>query len=106
MRVHHEEKTNGVTVHLEKKKNGVGVHHEKDQWGESSPLFFTTLDLNILLHMLYVPSQHNQADALSRRLSFLDYTLTSEIWIEVQLRFGVKRATRVWSDASRLQRHV
>jgi len=46
------------------------------------------MDLNILLHMLYVPSQQNPADAPSRRLSFLGYTLTSEIWNEVQLRFG------------------
>ena len=26
-------------------------------------LFFTTMDLNILLHILYVPSQENPADA-------------------------------------------
>lgn len=51
-------------------------------------LFFTTMDLNILLHMLYVPSQENPADAPSRRLSSLDYTLASEIWNEVQLRLG------------------
>ena len=37
-------------------------------------LFFTTMDLNILLHMLYVPSQKNPADAPSRRLSSLDYS--------------------------------
>ena len=52
-------------------------------------LLFTTMDLNILLHMLYVPSQENPADFSSRRLSSLDYTLTSEIWNEVQLRCGV-----------------
>ena len=46
------------------------------------------MDLNILLHMLYVPSQENPTDAPSRRLSSLDYTLTPEIWDEVQLRFG------------------
>ena len=51
-------------------------------------LSFTTVDLNILLHMLYVPSQRNPTDAPSRRLSSLDYTLTSEIWNEVQMRFG------------------
>ena len=51
-------------------------------------LFFTTMDLNVLLHVLYVPSQENPADAPSHRLSSLDYTLTSEIWNEVQLRFG------------------
>ena len=31
-------------------------------------LFFTTMDMNILLHMWYVPSQQNPADAPSRRL--------------------------------------
>ena len=51
-------------------------------------LFFTTMDLNILLHMLYIPSQENPADAPSRRLSSLDYTLASEIWNNVQLTFG------------------
>ena len=51
-------------------------------------LFFTTMDLNILLHMLYVPSQENPADTPCRRLSPFDYTLASEIWNEVQLRFG------------------
>ena len=51
-------------------------------------LFFTTMDLNILLHMLYVPSHENLADAPSRRSSSLDYTLASEIWNEVQLTFG------------------
>ena len=50
-------------------------------------LFFTTMDLNILLHVWYVPSQQNPADAPCRRLSSFDYTLTSEIWNEVQLRF-------------------
>ena len=51
-------------------------------------LFFTTMDLNILLCMLYVPSQENPADAPAHRLSSLDYTLTPKIWNEVQLRFG------------------
>ena len=46
------------------------------------------MDLNILLHMLYVPSQENPADAPSRRLSSLDYTLASEIWNEIELTFG------------------
>ena len=45
----------------------------------------TTMDLNILLHMLYVSSQENPADAPSRRLSSLAYTLASEIWNKVQL---------------------
>ena len=46
------------------------------------------MDLNILLHMLYVPSHENPAVAPSRKLSSLGYTLASEIWNEVQLTFG------------------
>ena len=46
------------------------------------------MDLNILLHMLYVPSQENLVDAPCRILSSLDYTLALEIWNEVQLTFG------------------
>jgi len=30
-------KTNGVRVHHEEKSNGVSVHLFKEQWGESSP---------------------------------------------------------------------
>ena len=45
------------------------------------------MDLDILLHMLYVPSQENPVDAPCLVLSSLDYTLASEIWNEVQLTF-------------------
>ena len=51
-------------------------------------LFFTTVDLNLLLRMLYVPSRGNPADPPSRRLSSLDYALTPETWSEVQRVFG------------------
>ena len=37
---------------------------------------------------MYVPSQENPEDGPSRGLSSLDCTITSEIWNEVQLRFG------------------
>ena len=37
MRVHHEEKSAGVTLHHKTKSDGVRVHHEKEQWVESSP---------------------------------------------------------------------
>ena len=47
-----------------------------------------TVDLSIVLHMLYILSQENLADAPSRRLSSLDYTLALGIWNEVQMRFG------------------
>ena len=41
--------------------------------------------LNILLHMLYVPSQEIPVDAPCLILSSLDYTLASEFWNRVQL---------------------
>lgn len=43
--------------------------------------------LNILLHMLYVPSQEIPVDAPCLILSSLDYTLASEFWNRVQLTF-------------------
>ena len=75
---------NLVVMHAWNNQGGKG----RDLNNAIKALFFTTMDLNILLHMLYVPSQENPADAPSRRLSSLDYTLASEIWNEVQLRFG------------------
>ena len=37
MRVHHEKKSDRVTVDYEKKSDGLRVHLKKEQWGESSP---------------------------------------------------------------------
>ena len=37
MRVHHERKSNRVTVDHEKKSDGVKVDHEKERWDESLP---------------------------------------------------------------------
>ena len=51
-------------------------------------LFFTTMDMNILLRMVYVPTQENPADAPSRRLSPLDCRLAPEVWEKVQREFG------------------
>ena len=75
--------------------NQVVMHAWSNQGGKGSDLnnpikdlFFTTAELNILLRMLYVPSQENPADAPSRRLSSLDYMLAPKIWNEVQQEFG------------------
>ena len=62
-----------------------GLDKGRDLNNAIKALFFTTMNLNILLHILYVPSQENPADAPSRRLSSLDYTLASEMWNEVKL---------------------
>ncbi len=51
-------------------------------------LFFTTAWLNISLHLSSVPSQHNPADAPSRRLSILDSKLHPNVWNVVQEEFG------------------
>ena len=51
-------------------------------------LFFTTTKLNISLHLNFVPSRANPADAPSRRLSALDSKLHPALWKIVQKEFG------------------
>ena len=51
-------------------------------------LFFTTSRLNISLHVGYVTSGDNPADAPSRRLWFLDSKLHPDFWSVVQSEFG------------------
>lgn len=53
-------------------------------------LFFTTVRLNISLHMSYIPTSENPADAPSRRLSSLDSQLSPTLWEYVQKEFGGK----------------
>ena len=66
-----------------------------NQGGRSSALnhviksiFRTTLQLNIALHLTYIPSATNPADAPSRRMSTLDSQLHPDIWQRVQRQFG------------------
>ena len=47
-------------------------------------LFFTTSKLNLSLHMSYIPTGQNPADAPSRRLSHLDSKLSDGLWEIVQ----------------------
>ena len=58
-------------------------------------LFFTTLELNILLHLSYIPSNVKLADPSSRRLSREDSRLSPVLWQEVQQRFGGVQGTSV-----------
>ena len=51
-------------------------------------LFFTTAKLNLSLHMSYIPTGQNPADAPSRRLSHLDGKLSDGLWEIVQREFG------------------
>ena len=51
-------------------------------------LFFTTSKLNIALHLMYITSKENEADAPSRRLTTLDCKLHPKLWQRVQQEFG------------------
>ena len=51
-------------------------------------LFFTTSKLNIALHLTYITSKENDADAPSRRLTTLDCKLHPQLWQRVQQEFG------------------
>ena len=49
--------------------------------------FLTTVDLNVAISLQHVKSANNPADALSRRLSLVDFALASRIWSIVQKVF-------------------
>ena len=51
-------------------------------------LFFTTSKLGLSLHMSYIPTGQNTADAPSRRLSYSDSKLSDGLWQIVQKEFG------------------
>ena len=51
-------------------------------------LFFTTVELNISLHLSYVPSNANPAGTPSRKLSAHNNMLSPALWQEVQQKFG------------------
>jgi len=51
-------------------------------------LFFATMRLNLSLHLFYVPSSENPADAPSRRMSSADSKLHPALWDVVQREFG------------------
>ena len=51
-------------------------------------LFFTTARFNISLHLSYIPSGENLADASSRRFSVFDNRLSGQIRDRVQEEFG------------------
>lgn len=51
-------------------------------------LFFTIARLNISLHLSYIPSGENLADAPSRRFLIFDNKLSEQIWYRDQEEFG------------------
>ena len=59
--------------------------------GEIKKLFFTTAKLNISLHLSFIPTSENEADAPTRRLTTLDCKLHPDIWAKVQEQFGGHR---------------
>lgn len=81
-----------VDAHVD---NMAVVHAWQKQGGRSvalnrimKQLFFTTLRLNISLHVSYVATGNNPADAPSRRLSVLDSRLHPDMWSTVEKEFG------------------
>ncbi|KAK3708822.1 hypothetical protein QZH41_007174 [Actinostola sp. cb2023] len=71
------------------------VHTWQRQGGRSialnramKELFFTTVKLNISLHITHISSEKNPADGPSRRLSLIDCKLHPTVWHEVQQQFG------------------
>ena len=51
-------------------------------------LFFTTVKLNIVLQLSFIPTNENPADAPLRRLSILDSMLSPRLWGRVQSECG------------------
>ena len=51
-------------------------------------LFLTMMKLNISLHLVYIPTSENEADAPSRRLTSMDCKLHPDVWERVQRDFG------------------
>ena len=75
--------------------NQAVVHSWQRQGGKSvslneaiKKLFFTTAKLNISLHLSFIPTNENEADAPSRRLTTLDCKLHPDMWAKVQKEFG------------------
>ncbi len=72
------------------------VIHSWNNQGSRSPqlndalkcLFFTTVALNVSLHLTYIPSHVNLADKPSRRSSSMDSALTGKLWQVVEAEFS------------------
>ena len=54
---------------------------------------FTTVALNISLHLSYIPTNENPADSPSRRLSATDSQLTQPLWRLIQHQFRGREDT-------------
>ena len=75
--------------------NQAVIHAWNNQGSRSSPLnnalktlFNTSIELNVLLCLSYVPTKDNPADKPSRRLSISDSKLTPALWQKVQQECG------------------
>ena len=75
--------------------NQAVVQAWNNQSGKSGPLnkalkrfFFTTVDLNVSLHLSYISADDNPADSHSRRLSTMDTKLCPALWKVVEQQFG------------------
>ena len=75
--------------------NQAVVQAWNNQSGKSGPLnealkrlFFTTVELNVSLHLSYISTNDNPVDTHSRRLSTMDSKLCPALWKVVEQEFG------------------
>jgi hypothetical protein len=75
--------------------NQAVIHAWNNQGGRSASLnkalkklFFTTIKLNILLRLSYIPTKQNPADQPSRVLSKTDCQLSPHLWQTLEQHFG------------------
>ena len=83
-------------AHVDLLVDNQAVNHAWNNQGSRSPslndalksLFLTTVQLNLSLHLMYIPTHSNPADRPSRRISLMGSSLTAGLWHLVQTEFG------------------
>ena len=75
---------NQAVVHAWQRQGGRSVSLD----GAIKKIFFTTMKLNISLHLMHISTTKNPADAPSRVVYSLDSTLHPDLWKKVQRTFS------------------
>lgn len=66
-------------------------------------IFSLTLKLNFELNLQFVPSKLNEADALSRQISYADSMLDGKTWGIVEKVFGPHTVNLMASDSNSMK---
>ena len=89
---------NQAVIKVYENQGGGGCHALKNIMKE---IFFNFVSShNIDLHLYYVPSKLNEADAPSRQLSLADSTLARQAWLLVESTFGPHTLDRMALDSN------